>query len=99
MRAADTGNPPRCVRTGRAPPPGALLTPPAAQLRLVSAGGLTDEVGERVDETRRVRPAALHGRVGDGTAVAELRQGVVDAQRGAPAVEAHAQFGVAQPAE
>src|SRR5690242_10567242 len=69
------------------------------QVRLIPARRLPDDLGERLDEARRVGPAALRSRLGDRAAVGEMYQGVVDAQDGAPAVEAHPELAVEQAAQ
>src|SRR3546814_12961950 len=56
------------------------------EILLVATRGLSDHGGECLDETRGIRPSAPDRRVGDGSAVAAMVQGVMDAQDYAPAV-------------
>src|SRR3954469_11347521 len=67
--------------------------------RAIAAGCLADQLGEGVDEAAGVGPAQPDGRVGDRGTVAELDQRPLDAQQGAPLVEAHRQLAAEQPAQ
>src|SRR3569833_2048831 len=67
--------------------------------RAIAPGCLTDQLGEGVDEAAGVRPAQPDRRGGDRGALAELDQRPLDAQQGAPLVEAHRQLAAEQPAQ
>src|SRR3569833_4087614 len=90
-RPGDDGNPPTSAA--------AVLKTAPVQGGLVSAGGLPDDGGERLDEGGRVGPSAGGRGGGDRPAVGQVDHGVVDAQDRAPALEAHAQVGVEQAAQ
>src|SRR5690349_10485135 len=67
--------------------------------RAIAPGCLADQPGEGVDEAAGVRPAEPDRRPGDRGTVAELDQRPLDAQQGAPLVEAHRQLAAEQSAQ